>query len=279
MKFEIFSFARSILTANGIIACTGALLFSTVTLHAQRQAPWNNKKCAVCLTYDDALNVQLDNVIPLLDSLGLKATFYVPGYYPSMHNRLKDWQAIAKNGHELGNHTLFHPCSEAPNRKWLEADYDLIRYTRHRMVDEIRMANIFLNAIDGRTQRTFAYPCGDTKAGNSSYVADIRDDFIAARGVDSKMQKIDEIDLFDIGAFMVNGESGDQIIQLVKQAEDNNDLLVFLFHGVGGEHEINVSLEAHRQLLLYLKHNEKDIWIAPLKDIAEYITKYRQGKK
>jgi hypothetical protein len=54
-------------------------------------------------------------------------------------------------------------------------------------------------------------------------------------------------------------------------------LVMFLFHGVGGEHDLNVSLEAHRQLLRFLKENEKDIWIAPLRNISKYI-KQQTGK-
>jgi sialate O-acetylesterase len=57
-----------------------------------------------------------------------------------------------------------------------------------------------------------------------------------------------------------------------------NTFLVFLFHGVGGEHSLNVSLEAHRQLLHYLKQQEKQIWIAPFIDIAEHVKKYQASK-
>jgi len=53
-------------------------------------------------------------------------------------------------------------------------------------------------------------------------------------------------------------------------------LLVFLFHGVGGEHSLNVSVEAHSDLLHFLKVNEKNIWIAPMIDVAKYIQQYRQ---
>ena len=69
----------------------------------------------------------------------------------------------------------------------------------------------------------------------------------------------------------MNGETGDQMIELVKKAMTTNSLLVFPFHGVGGEHANNVSLSAHRQLLQFLKQNEKDIWIAPMIEVAEYI--------
>src|SRR5690242_322834 len=86
------------------------LLVICTNIIAQSDTTWRRKRCAVVLTYDDALNVDLDNAIPVLDSLGLKATFYLSGYSGTLNTRLNDWRAIAANGHELGNHTLFHPC-------------------------------------------------------------------------------------------------------------------------------------------------------------------------
>jgi sialate O-acetylesterase len=61
------------------------LIFSRNILIAQ-DSLWQNKTCAVSLTYDDALNVHLDKVIPLLDSLGFRATFYLTGYFPGFVN-------------------------------------------------------------------------------------------------------------------------------------------------------------------------------------------------
>ena len=78
------------------------ILFAVVAF-AQNNAPWRGKKCAVVITYDDAINQHLDNAIPVLDSLGLKATFYITGYSTSMQQRLNDWKKIATNGHELGS--------------------------------------------------------------------------------------------------------------------------------------------------------------------------------
>jgi hypothetical protein len=69
---------------------------------------------------------------------------------------------------------------------------------------------------------------------------------------------------------MIDGQSGEEMISLVKKAMEENKLIVFLFHGVGGEHPINVSLAAHRQLLHFLKKNEKDIWIASFIDVIRY---------
>jgi peptidoglycan/xylan/chitin deacetylase (PgdA/CDA1 family) len=247
------------------------------TLPAQDKAPWHEKKCAVCLTYDDALNVHLDHVIPILDSLGFRGTFYISGYFPAFAERSPEWKSVANKGNELGNHTLFHPCEgKAPGREWVKPDYDLSDYSVQRMVDEIKMANILLHAYDGKSQRTFAYPCGDTKAGDSSYVDAIKNVFAAARGVAGKMQKMDEIDLYDIGAYVINGQSGDELIGLVKNAMEQNALIVFLFHGVGGEHSLNVALHDHSRLLHFLKENEKDIWVAPLVEIAGFVKEHRQ---
>ncbi|WP_226163145.1 hypothetical protein [Hymenobacter terricola] len=60
-------------------------------------------------------------------------------------------------------------------------------------------------------------------------------------------------------------------MDLVKQAQASHTLLILVFHGVGGGHAINVSLPAHRQLLRYLKAHEKDIWVAPMVEVAEKI--------
>lgn len=253
--------------------------FTLINISAQKNV-WNNKKCAVVLTYDDALNTHLDNVIPLLDSLGLKATFYLSASFPGSKNRLNDWRKAAAEGHELGNHTLFHPCTgNIPGREWVPHDYDLSRYTVKRIVDESRMTNIFLQALDDKPERTFAFPCSDMKIGDTAYMDSMHNDFIAARAVREQMHTIDKIDLYNIDCYAMNNATGEQMIALVKQAMQTNTLLVFLFHGVGGEHAINVSLDAHRQLLQYLKQNENDIWIAPMIDVAEYIKTYQAKTK
>src|SRR4051812_16879778 len=194
------------------------LVMATVSF-GQNSARWQNRKSAVALTYDDALDVDLDNAIPVLDSLGLKATFYLSGYSGALNRRVDDWRAAAKKGHELANHTLFHPCTgQRPGREFVTPDYDLSNYTFRRLADEIKMTNTLLKAIDGKTQRTFAYPCGDTKIGDSSYIGLLKNDFVAARGVSPEMPTIIQLDPFNIGCYGINGQSGEELIALVKKA-------------------------------------------------------------
>ena len=246
-------------------------IFLSLSIFAQSVLPWQGKKCAVVLTYDDAIDQQLDNAVPVLDSLGLKATFYITAFSSSMQSRMSEWKHLPENGHELGNHTLFHPCLGGPDRNWVKPEYDLRNYTVERMVNETRMTNIFLQSLDGKTRRTFAFTCGDMKIGDSSFINGMKKDFVAARAVRNEMHKINEIDLYNVDCYVVNGESGAQLIEWVKKAMETNSLLVILFHGVGGGNSLNVSPSAHRELLIFLKQNQKDILIAPMIYVADFI--------
>lgn len=252
--------------------------FLSVLAVAQSDQPWNGKKCAVVLTYDDGLNVDLANVVPALDSVGLKGTFYISDYFNGLNAQIPGWRKAAVAGHELANHTVWHACEGGRAGREFVKDYDLRFYTVKRMVDEARAMNNILKAIDGKTERTFAYPCGDTKIHDTAYMDYMKADFVAARGVRSEMLAPDKVKLNDIGCYMINGQTGSQLIALVKEAMQKGALLVFLFHGVGGEHSLNVSLTAHHQLLGFLKDAQKDIWVAPMLDVAKYI-KNRQPQK
>ena len=255
------------------------IAFIGLSAFAQNNSPWRGKKAAVVITYDDAINQQLDNAIPLLDSLGLKATFYITGFSASMQSRLNDWKKIAVTGHELGNHTLYHPCTGGVGREWVKPDYDLSKYTIQRIVDETRATNVLLQAMDGKTRRTFAFTCADTKIGDSSFAPLLKNDFAALRNVRSEMHRIDQINLNDVDCYVVNGQTGEQLIEWVKKATETQSLLVILFHGVGGGNGLDISLPAHRQLLQYLNQNEKDIWVAPMIEVADFVTDYQNRQR
>lgn len=240
-------------------------------------AGWHNKQCAVVLTYDDAIDVDLDNVVPALDSARLRGTFYLIGSSPAVVKRLSEWRTAARRGHELGNHALFHPCDGSlPGRSFVRPDHDLHTYTVGRAVDEVRANNALLTAIDGKTTRTFAYPCGDRTVAGVPFYDQLKGEFVAARGVSPGLQTIAQVDLSNVDAYSINGQNGDYLIDLVKQAQASHTLLVFLFHGVGGGHSLNVGLPAHRQLLRYLKAHEKDIWVAPMVEVATSIRAAQQ---
>lgn len=233
---------------------------------------WHGKKAAVVLTYDDALNVHLDNAVPELNTHELKGSFYLTAFAEASKNRIDDWRKAAKLGHELGNHTLNHPCDASrPGRDWVSPENDLSQYSTVKILNEIRMTNVFLEAIDGKKERTFAYTCGDMETGEGSFVDAIKDDFVASRGVRGELNKIGSINLQNIDCYVVNGQTGEELIQWVKDAEENNALITILFHGVGGEHSLNVSLEAHKELLDYLENRKHEVWTTTMLEAAKHV--------
>jgi peptidoglycan/xylan/chitin deacetylase (PgdA/CDA1 family) len=255
-------------------------LFTIANTYAQNDGVWNGKQCAVVLTYDDGLNVDINKVIPALDSVKLKGTFYISDYFGGLNAQIPKWKQAAANGHELANHTVYHPCEGGrKGREFVKPDYDLNNYTLRRITDEIKTMNTLLKAIDGKSKRTFAFPCSDTKIKDTPYINYVKNDVVAARAVRSEMPTIDNVELYNVPSYMINGQTGEQLIDLVKQAMQKRALLVFLFHGVGGEHSLNVSLEAHRKLLQFLQQYQQQVWTAPMIDVAEHIQSYQSKTK
>jgi hypothetical protein len=220
---------------------------------------------AVSLTYDDALDSQLDVAAPALQRHDLKGTFYlVPGNLP-VARRLGEWRQLAQAGHELGNHTLYHGCRKSlPDRDWVRDWDDLDRINPEQLLRDIRTANTAIAAIDGQSRRTFAAPCYDLEVSGEYFPDDIVADFAGirdlAQGVDESARSIlAPVEL-----------SGAQLIGWVESNTRPGALLVFVFHGVGGDY-LAVSAEAHEQLLTYLVAHRDTYWTASYLDIMDHV--------
>jgi len=255
-----------------LFRCLLPILALSISQYCTAADSWNGKRDAVSLTYDDSLNVHLDNAIPVLDKYDFLATFYLTVGYPPFGDRLDEWRAVAADGHELGNHSLYHPCDASkPGREWVNPERDLSKWSVARMEDNLQVANIALEAVDGKKERTYAYPCGDMAAGGESYVEAMKPLFVAARGVKSSVMQPEQVKLFDIDSYMINGSSVEQLTALVDEAIEQGGLLVFLFHGVGGEHPLNVDNANHTALVKYLDQKREQLWVAPMVEIAQYL--------
>lgn len=256
-----------------VLGCTSGTTPTSVVEDQQQDVEklWHGKKAAVVLTYDDALEVHLDNVIPALDSLGLKASFYLSANFPGSKNRIQDWRNAAGNGHELANHTLFHPCDASkPGRSWVSPQNDLSKYTTEQIVKEVEMTNVFLESLDGKKERTFAYTCGDTDTGEGSFIDAIKNQFVSMRGVRGEVNKLETLDFTNLDCFVAVEENEDQLVRWAEKAKAENGLLVILFHGVGGGHDLNVKLKTHNDFLKYLKKHPDDYWVTTMLDASKH---------
>ncbi|GHC10602.1 polysaccharide deacetylase family protein [Thermomonas carbonis] len=230
------------------------------------------RKAAVNLAYDDALDSQLDTAIPALDRHGLKGSFYLILSAQSVRTRLADWRAAAANGHELGNHSLFHQCSgKGPERSWVAPQRDLDSTTVAQMRDHVEVASTMLQAIDGRTLRTYTAPCGEVAAMDGSYLDEVAPLFVGIKLIGGAV--VDDMATLDPSAVPVAapvGMSGAQLIALVEEAGRKGTMANFTFHGIGGDH-LQVSAEAHEELLAYLAAHRDVYWTAPFVDIMGWV--------
>lgn len=227
-------------------------------------------QAAVSLGYDDGLDSQLDHVVPALNQRGLKASFYVPINGPTLPGRQNEWKAAAAAGHELGNHSLFHGCSsKPPGRDWVLPHRDLERQTPAQVQEQILAANTWLQALDGRTRRTFTPPCLDMQAGGQDFVAALRPQFVAYRAAGPGLvTDTAQLDPYAMPVYFVEGWTGEQLIALVEKAAAEHALVSLLFHGVGAEH-LSVTREAHDQLLDHLAKNKARFWTDSFVNIME----------
>jgi len=233
---------------------------------------------AVSLTYDDGLPVHYTRVAPLLQQHGLFATFY-PMVQSDLRLHPENWRQLAAAGHELGNHTLFHPCRQrSPDPfPWLDRRYDLKQYTPAHLRAELEVANLVLSLLDGRQERTYAYTCCDATIGSGATEQPLEpllaDLFIAARG--ELMNKIvhpkDGINLFNIGCIHIDGLSLEELIRLVEQARTSSGWAVLMMHGVGADtHDLYLDAEVHKRFIGWLAR-QQGIWTAPVRTIVHYI--------
>lgn len=229
-------------------------------------------KAAVSLAYDDALPSQLDTAIPQLNAVGLKGSFYLPLSADAVHSRLAEWRTAAAKGHELGNHTLFHQCAKSlPGREWVSADRDLDQTPASRLLAEIRVGNAFLQAIDGRSKRTFTAPCTDPLAAGTPYLPLLTADFVAMKttvgGVVADMQSLD---IHAVPVITPAEVTGAELIARVKEAGAKGTMVNFTFHGIGGDH-LRVSAAAHAELLQFLATHKDEYWTDTFLNLMEHV--------
>lgn len=247
----------------------------------------------ISLSFDDALDEHLDHAVPLLAAHKVSATFYTHVSAPAFLRRIDEWRRAAEDGHELGNHTIFHPATE--RKSWVGRGNALEFYCLDRMRLEIETANRFLGALDRQTQRTFAYPCSMTVLGQHgwpnrllrllglertrwpglleragldwgtsrrSYVSLLEHLVFAARGGGLLLEDVisapDSIQRYEIPSAAVQGHSFTAMRAFVERGLARRFWAVLQFHGVGGGHHMDCRLDDFRDLVNWLGDHHRD---------------------
>ena len=179
----------------------------------------------------------------------------------------------AAGGHELGNHSVFHPCAKGTFE--MPEQYTNERYSVKTMLTEIRVMNTLLHAIDGLAEHTFATPCGQTVVGGEDYIAALRSSGLVKYVRAAGPPIADGRDPFNVpSTFFPDTVTGAELIAFVEATSKRGGLGVMGFHGVGGDY-LTVSADAHRQLVQYLKAHQDTIWVATFRQAMDYTQKAR----
>jgi peptidoglycan/xylan/chitin deacetylase (PgdA/CDA1 family) len=242
----------------------------------QKRFRWPvGKRAAISLSFDDARLSQVDLGIPVLDSQGVKATFYVSPR--NVAERLDGWKKAVASGHEIGNHTMSHPCTG--NFRW-SRDKALESYTLEAMAYELEEANASIFQMLKVRPTTFAYPCGQKFVGRGanlrSYVPLVAERFIVGRGAFDEVGNDPAFcDLARVAGIQMDGLNYAQIIELVDKAIEEGRWLVFFGHEIGAPAYQTTGALALDELCQYANDPANELWIDTVEAVGQYLLKQR----
>jgi hypothetical protein len=238
---------------------------------------WSPYQGGISLTFDDGTNNQLEKVVPVLDEFGFRGTFYINPKGENWETSCSPWTDVACKGHEIGNHTLTHPCpNNILGRPGGFEDITLVEIKQDILTAQERLIKI----APHQATWTFAYPCYSTFVGSGiqqqSYVSLIASYFLAGRingeygfGNDPAV-----VDLAYSWGLPVERMSGYEMIGLAEEITARGCWAILIFHEIDGS-RLTVGSYDFRMLISHLHRRSNAIWTAPVGEIALKIKNYQ----
>lgn len=264
------------LSARTLIAL---LLLATVPAVAQDDTPafpWpDGRQAALSLTFDDGRTSQVDVGLDLFARHGARATFYVLPY--AVERRPEGWRRAVADGHEIGNHSLRHPCTgNFPFSK----DAIVENYTLTRYHDELVAANVQLDNLLGVEPVSYAYPCGQTFVGKGhdvrSTVPVVAGLFQTGRGwLDEGFNDPAFFDFAQVMGFEMDGKTLDDLLPMIEQTREHGGWLVLVGHEIGTGGRQTTLTSMLEDLLTYTADPANGLWLAPVAEVADHVARHR----
>jgi peptidoglycan/xylan/chitin deacetylase (PgdA/CDA1 family) len=211
-----------------------------------RVAHWDGDRAgALAFTFDDGQREQAIIAAPLLEAVGLRATFVInPGKTPASgeawNGSWDDWRALAKKGHEIGNHSMTHPnFTSTPEAKLQEEIVD----AQQRIAKEI-----------GEPCVTFAYPFNAETPASRELV---RKTHPVWTGGERK-------------AYGGPAFTAAKANAWADEAIAKHSLVIAMIHGIETGYLPFAGRAIFKEHLDYVKSKEADLWVAPLGTIGRY---------
>lgn len=212
------------------------------------------RSAAVTYTFDDGLPNQITYAVPLFDSLGFKATFYV------IVNKVTNWATfknLAQKGYEIGSHTMSHPDSLAGSPT---EEYEL----------KNSQAQIN-NHIPGNQCITIAYPL--CRQGDIPLISRY---YIAGRKCQGNVELKTPKNFYGISSIGCGSKSSlnsvHELDSMADLAVKTKGWCVFLAHDiVPGRGYSPLDPSIIKGNLNYLDQNRDKFWVATFSNVVRYI--------
>jgi beta-glucosidase len=260
----------------GILPVMAAAQYDAAPSSPQASFRWpEGVKMAISLSFDDARLSQIDRGMELFGKYGVKATFYVSP--EPLDERIDGWKSALAAGHEIGNHSMTHPCTG--NFDW-SRHKALENMTLHDMGHNLAEASRLIHDRLGIWPRSFAYPCGQTFVGRGtdlrSYIPLVAAQFESGRAFLSESWN-DPLfcDPAQLAAMDGDGKEFSDLQPIIENAAKSGGWLVLAGHeiGEGGFQTTRVAmLEA---LFRYAANPANGVWLAPVSEVAAYVRVHR----
>jgi peptidoglycan/xylan/chitin deacetylase (PgdA/CDA1 family) len=231
----------------------------------------DGRQAAVSLSWDDARDSQVPVGIPLLDKFGVKATFFVVP--ENVAKNVDGWKKAAASGHEIGNHTLTHPCTgnlDFALRNALE-DFSLAK-----IQGEISSANERIQTMLGVTPAVFAYPCGNSWVGRGvdarSFIPFVASHFIVGRlWRNEGLNNPRIVDIAQAHSYEIDGVTFDELVPVLDEARRDGKWIIFAGHEINKNGAQTTKTATLERLLPYLKDPRQGFWLAPVGTVGKYL--------
>lgn len=198
----------------------------------------------IALTFDDASVENWYKHLPLLDSLNIKATFYI-SHYHTFNKQQKAWlKEIEKHGHEIAYHTATHPdlAKEVAKNGMATMEEKEIKSDLRRM------------QADGYNPTDFAYPFGShTSQLNTCLLRTFKSVRALSNQQNYNLSLAKETGEGKVlyGANVDNNSrlKEEGILSLMDKAREHRDCLVMVAHEINNH---NIKLQITRERLQYI---------------------------
>ena len=226
-------------------------------------ATWKGfRKAAVSFTFDMGAPSHISTVAPLFDEYGYKASFYLVA---DLSPDWKSFQKLADNGHEIGSNSKTYPADMSGEEKSSKEAIEKKISSKYGCI-------------------TLAYPNGNVPADTSA----VKANYIAARTrTGSVIVHKGPSDWTRVPSYLTGAEgtikTSNDFVQKIQSTVNINGWVVFDSYGISQQNNGPASysptaLNAIEGALSWTKDNDKDVWVAPLCEVAMYLKERKASK-